>query len=36
MLLELENLKGQNDLGDQNVDGRVILKWILDKQAVKM
>jgi hypothetical protein len=29
-----ENLKARNNLGDINVDGRIILKWILREQSV--
>jgi hypothetical protein len=31
-----ENLTGGYNLGDIGVDGRIILQWILEKNAVKM
>jgi hypothetical protein len=27
-----ENMKERHHLGDQDIDGRIILKWVLNKQ----
>jgi hypothetical protein len=32
----LENLEGRNHLGDLSIDERIILKWILKKQGMRM
>jgi hypothetical protein len=32
----IKALKGTHNLGDLSTDGRIILKCILDKQAVKV
>jgi hypothetical protein len=31
----LKNLKGSDHLQDLGVDGKIILKWILEKQSLK-
>jgi hypothetical protein len=31
-----ENLKGGDDFGDLGVDGRLIIKWILEKEIPMM
>jgi hypothetical protein len=32
----LENLKGRDSFGKLSIDRRIILKWIVKKQVVKM
>jgi hypothetical protein len=34
--MESGNLKGRCCLGDIGVDGKIILKWIINKQGVRM
>jgi len=33
-ILVLKVLKGHYHLGDQSIKGRIILKWILEKQSI--